>query len=161
MSAFTVLSELFNNVQEHSEATTSRFAGLQFYKRGNHIQTVISDNGLGIVGTLKPVLKDRYPEIARKIAASGIHEGEALLQEVFSVGRISQVNEDGRGLGLKRSGELAGKFKAKISVRQKDFELRVYHSQQGVRFYRSLNLARIEGTHICFDFALDSFNTTR
>lgn len=161
VAAFTVLSELFGNVQEHSRATTTGFAGLQFYKGGNHIQTVISDNGLGIVGTLKGVVGERYPDIARRLAASRLHEGVALLQEVFSVGGISQVDEDGRGLGLKRSGDLAGKFKAKISVRQRDFELRIHHSQQGVSFSHSLNLARIEGTHICFDFTLDSRRKAR
>ena len=62
-----VLSELLQNVEEHSGAATPGFAGLQFYKKTNHIQTVISDSGLGIVGTLMPVLSQRYPELAMKI----------------------------------------------------------------------------------------------
>jgi hypothetical protein len=157
VAAFTVLSELFGNVQEHSAATTPGFAGLQFYKRGNHIQTVISDSGLGIVGTLSPVLKERYPKVARKIERSTFDPRVALLQEVFSEGGISQVEDDGRGLGLKRSGDLARKFKATISVRQETFELKVHHSPEGTRFSYILNLARIAGTHICFDFELDQY----
>ena len=59
-------------------------AALQYYKAANHIQTVISDSGLGIVGTLMPVLKDRYPEVAQRIAESSLEPGVVLLQEVFS-----------------------------------------------------------------------------
>lgn len=155
VAAFTVLSELFSNVQEHSAATTVGFAGLQFYKRGNHIQTVISDSGRGIVGTLAPVLKEQYPEVAKKIEDSTLDSGVTLLREVFSGGGISRFKEDGRGLGLKRSGDLAQKFKATISVRQEMFELKVHHSLRGTRFSHELNLVRIAGTHICFDFELD------
>jgi hypothetical protein len=58
-------------------------------------------------------------------------------------------------LGLKRSVDLAKKFNATISVRQDTFELKVRHSMKGIRFSNELNLARIAGTHICFDFKLD------
>jgi hypothetical protein len=85
VAALTVLGELFDNVIEHAEAKTPGFAALQFYKRGNRIQTVISDNGRGIVGTLAPVLSIRYPELAQKVASAN-HEGVALLKEVFSKG---------------------------------------------------------------------------
>jgi len=160
-AAFTVLSELFGNVQEHSASTTAGFAGLQFYKRGNHIQTVISDSGLGIVGTLTPVLKDRYEHITRKISASTLKPEVALLQEVFSGGGISQVNESGRGLGLWRTSGLAQKYKARISVRQEHFELKVNHSPKGIQFSHTLDLVRIAGTHICFDFLLDQPTQSR
>jgi hypothetical protein len=141
---------------EHSGASTLGFAGLQSYKATHRIQAVISDNGRGIVGTLGPVLGQRYPKVAQKIADSKDHAGVALLKEVFSAGRISQVDADGRGLGLKRSREFAKKFRARISVRQRDFELRIHHSNDRVTFTHDTNLVRIEGTHICFDFMLDS-----
>lgn len=156
VAAFTILSELFRNVIEHSGVTAAGFAGLQFYKRGNHIQAVISDNGRGIVGTLEPVLQQRYPKIARKIAASTEPSGVALLREVFSFGGISQVDEDGRGLGLKASRDQASKFRAKISVRQSDFEFRIRHSPDGVTLTHHSDLVRLDGTHICFDFLLDA-----
>lgn len=155
VAALTVLGELFSNVVEHSAATSNGFAGLQFYKRGNHIQAVISDSGIGIVGTLAPILQDKYPDVAKKIAASSLDPRVALLQEVFSAGGISQVNDEARGLGLKRSGELAQKFKAKISVRQENFELNVFHRLDRIYFSHRLNLAKISGTHICFNFQLD------
>jgi hypothetical protein len=157
--AFTVLSELLQNVEEHSGAATPGFAGLQFYKKTNHIQTVISDSGLGIVGTLMPVLSHRYPELAIKIAASPLPPKVALLQAVFSEGRISQKATDGCGLGLKQSSEVSKKFKAKITVRQEDFEFVVVHSPDGTTFSHSQNLVSLAGTHICFDFQLDPKRT--
>lgn len=153
--AFTVLSELLQNVEEHSGAATPGFAGLQFYKKTNHIQTVISDSGLGIVGTLMPVLSQRYPELATNIATSPLPPKVALLRAVFSEGRISQKVTDGCGLGLKQSSEVAKKYKAKITVRQEDFEFIVVHSPDGTAFSHSQNLVTLAGTHICFDFQLD------
>jgi len=154
-AAFTVLSELLQNVEEHSGSATLGFAGLQFYKKTNHIQAVISDSGLGIVGTLRPVLGQRHPEIAKIIAASSLPPDVALLQTVFSEGRISQKESEGCGLGLKRSNDVAKKYKAKITVRQENFEFVVRHSPTGTTYDHSLNLVKLAGTHICFDFQLD------
>lgn len=155
VAALTVLGELFSNVVEHSAAASKGFAGLQFYKRSNQIQTVISDSGVGIVGTLEPILQSKYPELAKKIAVSSLDPRVALLREVFSSGGISRVNDEARGLGLKRSGEFAKKFKAKISVRQDRFELTVFQHPDRVEFSYRLNLAKLSGTHICFNFPLD------
>lgn len=154
-AAFTVLAELFGNVVEHSKTSSPGFACLQHYKNGKKIQAVISDNGQGIVGTLGPVIPKRYPAVQRIIEAAE-HSGVALLTEVFKRGQLSQVNEDGRGLGLKRSGDVAEKFRANITVRQSDFELGVHHNHDGTQFSHRLGLARLEGTHICFEFKLDA-----
>lgn len=156
-AAFTILSELFGNVQEHSDLKVPGFAALQYYSgKSPHIQTVISDSGLGIVGTLMPVLDKKYPELLEKINSSGIDVRVALLQEVFSLGGFSKSDDDGRGLGLKISAGLADKFKAKISVRQETFELKINYVDGEIKFFHALNLSRILGTHICFDFLLDS-----
>ncbi|OEZ65344.1 hypothetical protein JAB5_13450 [Janthinobacterium sp. HH103] len=156
-AAFTILSELFGNVQEHSNLQVSGFAGLQNYSgKFPHIQTVISDSGLGIVGTLMPVLGKKYPKLLEKINSSKIDARVALLQEVFSLGGFSKSDDDGRGLGLKVSAGIANKFKAKISVRQETFELKINYVDGEIKFSHSLNLSRILGTHICFDFLLDS-----
>jgi hypothetical protein len=153
--AFTVLSEFFDNVYEHSKAEIPGLAALQFYRRGSHLQAVISDSGMGIVGTLLPILASRYPAVDAQIKNSPVDPRVALLEVVFSNGGISQVNADGRGLGLKRSVDLAQTFKAIISVRQGTFELCIHHGATGIRFSHKLELARIEGTHICFDLSLD------
>lgn len=155
--AFTVLAELIGNVTEHSQTSSPGFACLQFYPKARKIQTVISDNGLGIVGTLEPVVPQKYPEVAR-LMATAKHPGVALLTEVLKKGQLSQVNSEGRGGGLNRSRSVAEKFKAKISVRQSDFELCVYHDYNGVQFRPMFNLPYLAGTHICFDFKLDSPN---
>lgn len=153
--AFTVLAELYGNVIEHSKTPLPGFACLQFYPKARKIQTVISDNGLGIVGTLAPVVPKKYPSVARLMAAAE-HPGVALLTEVFKKGALSQVDSDGRGIGLKLSGDVAERFRAKVSVRQSDFELRVYYDNDGVHFSPRLNLPYLAGTHICFEFKLDA-----
>lgn len=157
VAAHTVISELFGNVKEHSGATSAGFAGLQYYPGGKrrHIQTVISDGGRGIAGTLMPILEGKYPKVAKKIAKSKLDHRIALLQEIFSKGGISQVNESGRGLGLKGSGTFAQKYNAVISVRQEDFELKIKYEGEDIQFVHCLGLATIAGTHICFDFLLD------
>lgn len=154
-AAFTVLAELFGNVLEHSATCSPGFACLQFYPKAKKIQAVISDNGRGIVGTLAPVIPKKYPQVARLLAPAK-HAGVALLTEVFKNGGLSQVDADGRGIGLKRSSDVAEKFRATISVRQSDFELRVYHDHDRIQFSHRLGLGRLDGTHICFEFKLDA-----
>jgi hypothetical protein len=73
-------------------------------------------------------------------------------------GGFSRSDDDGRGLGLKRSAGLAEKFRAKISLRQETFELRINYVDGKVQFTHSLNLTKISGTHICFDFLLDGID---
>ncbi|WP_114972233.1 ATP-binding protein [Rhodoferax ferrireducens] len=157
IAAHTVISELYGNVKEHSGTTSAGFAGLQNYAGGKsrHIQTVISDGGRGIVGTLMPILKRKYPEVAAKISNSSLDQRVALLQEVFSAGGLSRVNDPGRGLGLCGSRDYARKYNGVISVRQETLELQIRHDGESVQFSHTLNLSRIAGTHICFDFFLD------
>jgi hypothetical protein len=159
--ALTVIGEPFKNVLDHSRSTLAGFAGLQAYRNRTRIQVVISDNGVGIVGTLQPILASRYPQVAARIAKSKEHPGIALLKNVFSTGQISQVEEEGRGTGLKSSGDQARKYSARISVRQEDFELRIDHRPEGTRYTAYTNLVRIHGTHISFDFKLDGSRISR
>lgn len=155
-AAFTILSELFGNVYEHSGLTEPGFAALQAYSgKQPHIQTVISDSGAGIVGTLMPVLEKKYPGLLNKINNSKLDPRVALLTEVFLKGGFSKSDDDGRGLGLMRSAGIAGQFSAKISVRQETFELRMNYVNGKIKFSHILGLTRLLGTHICFDFMLD------
>jgi len=157
VAAHTVITELFGNVKEHSGTTVAGFAGLQNYagRKNRHIQTVISDGGRGIVGTLMPILNARYPDLAKRISSSSFDPRIALLQAVFSEGGISQITDSGRGLGLKGSSAYAQKYNALISVRQETYELKITHEGEDMHFSHRLNLAKISGTHICFDFHLD------
>lgn len=156
--AYTVLSESFGNVMEHSKQSIPGFIGLQFYKNTSpkHIQTVISDSGDGILGTLKPIFPKKYPDLCKEIENSGEDFDLELLKRVFLNGRISQVNDPDRGLGLKSAGNVAIKYSAKISVRQANCEICLSFKQgelMPVSFKNNMPL--ILGTHICFDFELD------
>ncbi|EIM98155.1 hypothetical protein WQE_25503 [Paraburkholderia hospita] len=156
--AFTVLCELFNNVGDHSNSPIPGFAALQHYPNGAkpHIQAVFSDSGRGILGSLEPVLDAKYPDVADRIRASRLPEGVALIQEIFRRGGISSNENEARGLGLKRTGDLANKFNAHITVRQHTYEVRIHYSETGdIKFSSRLNMHELEGTHICFDFFLD------
>jgi len=158
-TAFTIISELFGNVRDHSESPIPGLIGLQYYKKGPkgpHIQTVISDSGKGIAGTLKPILDSKYPLIAKKYDFKKPESEVYLVKEVFNKGHITQTDDEGRGLGLKRSRDVAAKYDATVSIRQETFEL-ILLFKDGVlcKDTYSLNLPRILGTHVCFDFLLD------
>jgi len=133
---------------------------LQMYKYPRpHIQTVVSDSGDGIVGTLRPVLEKHYPQLALKYCSDDPMSGVLLLQEVLENGRITQIGcagDTGRGLGLKRSQEYAIRYNADISVRQDTFELKLsYRSGKLLKEVHNINMPKIQGTHVCFDFYLD------
>lgn len=155
--AHTILCELFDNVREHSRSTIPAFAALQFYRRNRppHIQAVFSDSGAGIVGTLMPVLAERYPNVAKKIAEEGKAPEISLIEHIFAYGGLSSVPTDARGLGLKRAGEFAHKFNARIFIRQETFEVTVQFKDGKLKFSHRINLHKLPGTHICFDFLLD------
>mgnify|MGYP003635943332 CR=1 FL=1 len=160
--AFLVLSELFGNVGDHSDSPLPGYIALQRYKGHGgrrpidpHIQTIVSDSGKGIVGTLRPVLESRYADLYDELDFNDPASGPLLVKTVFERGRISQSPDEGRGLGLKRSGEIASKYNARISVREDRFELKLTFKDGKLdRYDYVLDLPKIHGTHICFDFIL-------
>ena len=158
--AFTMISELFGNVRDHSKSPIYGFAALQVYsKPKRRIQTVISDSGVGIANSLRCVLKERYPEIYQEFKAVNAENDALLIKRVFEQGRISSAehnSDESRGLGLKRSGDIAAKFNAKIHIRQKSFELTLIYSEGKLADHEvSYGLQKLCGSHICFDFFLD------
>lgn len=163
--AFTILSELFGNVRDHSRSPIPGYIAVQRYKGypgrygyggvEPHIQTIVSDSGLGITGTLKPIVEERYPEIFGKLDFSDPKADPLLVYEVFKKGRISQSLDEGRGLGLKRSGDVAASYNAIISVREGGFEIKLsYKAGKLDKAHYELDLPKLMGTHICFDFVL-------
>lgn len=159
-AAFTIFSELFGNVCEHSNTPIPGFAALQKYKYPQpHIQTVVSDSGAGIVGTLRPVLLRHYPKLAEKYCFNDPKSEVLLLKEVLEKGRITQTGcakKTGRGLGLKRSQQYAVQYNANISVRQETFELKLSYRSGKLRDWSyMISMPKIMGTHVCFDFILD------
>ena len=160
MVALTVFSEFINNVSDHSESALDGFAALQVYKpynRRKHIQTVISDSGLGVVPTLRSTLKYNYPDLYRKFPNENIDADVGLILEVFSKGNITRHGkESGRGLGFRSSREQASKFDADLSIRLDNFNIKLrYRDGELAEPKISKNLTKIRGTHICFDFYVD------
>lgn len=153
-AAFTVFSELIGNVSEHSETPIPGFAALQKYGgKRDHIQTVISDSGLGIVETLKPALQEHYPVIYKNLK-SGDFDIQLVIN-LLTKGGISRFGA-GRGLGFKSSREQTIKFDAKLSVRQKNFSVCIEYKDGEIDNVRKkINLQPIYGTHLCFDFFVD------
>ena len=153
-AAFTVFSELTGNVSEHSDTPIPGFAALQKYGgRRNHIQTVISDSGVGIGATLKPSLFEHYPDMYKRYQAE--ESDIQLVIDVLTKGEISRFGA-GRGLGFKSSREQATKFDARLSVRQETFSFCVdYTNGKIIKISKQTNLQTIFGTHLCFDFFVD------
>jgi len=157
-AALTVFSEMIGNVSEHSEADIDGFAALQYYSpphKANHIQTVISDSGLGVTNTLRSSLEENYPLLYSKYGYADTESDIGLVTEVFTKGNISRYG-GARGLGFKSSREQATKFDANLSIRQDEFSIElIYRNGQFIDSKVERNLSRIHGTHICFDFIVD------
>ena len=153
-AVFTVFSEFVGNISEHSQTPLKGFAALQIYGgKRKHIQTVVSDSGLGIVKTLMPALQSHHPDLYRLAGNNGFHQ--TLVTEVLTKGEISRFGA-GRGLGYKSSREHASKFDARLSLRQTDFSVAIdYQNGQIANVDTKIDLSRIDGTHICFDFFVD------
>lgn len=149
----TILGELFDNIHEHSESSIPGFAALQVYRKGSHphICTVFSDSGIGIVGSLKPTLNS---EMRCLLAETNKSLGVALIEYIFSHGQLSRLHEDGRGLGLKRAGDFANALNASITVRQDTFEVTIRYRAGKLEFQHRLDLKKMHGTHIGFNFDL-------
>ncbi|MBL4568767.1 MAG: hypothetical protein JKY69_03630 [Flavobacteriaceae bacterium] len=154
--AFTIFSELIGNVKEHSSSVVKGFSGLQKYDGSNkHIQTVISDSGIGIFNSLKDAIPDNYPDL--NIFKDEDDFDIRVVETVLINGEISRKGKDkGRGLGFKSSSAQAKKFDATLSIRQENFSL-VIRFRNGRRLptIRKTELVRINGTHLCFDFLVD------
>lgn len=157
VTAVTIFGEFIRNVAEHSKSPLVGFAGLQKYKGGkSHIQTVVSDSGVGIAATLRPVLKSRYPALHQKFGEAGLKSDIGLVTEAVTKGSISSSYGDGHGLGFKSSKELALKHRAIVTVRQERFCIRLNYVQgRLVRAAPLKDVGLLHGTHICFDFYVD------
>lgn len=161
MAAFTVFSELVDNIEQHSESPFAGFAALQIYKgKKSHIQTVVSDSGHGVLNTLKPRLHEHYPDVHKSFDWSDKQSDIELLKKIFIEGHLSQFgsNPDGeaRGCGLNRSQNYAVKYNAEIIIRQETLELKlVFKDGELFESHPKFDLPIIYGTQVCFDFFLN------
>ncbi|WP_313710347.1 hypothetical protein [Pseudomonas sp.] len=152
------ISELVNNVEEHSQTPYPGFAGLQVYQGGPRpaVMMVVSDNGLGICGTLLPVLGSKYPDLAKKLSANDPLTGPNLIFKAFTEGGFSQVmDDDSRGTGLRTSGRSAANLRADVIIRQEKFEIEMQFRDGEIRQPKvKLDLPKLLGTHVTFKFYL-------
>ena len=149
-AAWTIFAELIDNIFSHSNTPLDGYAALQFYPNGNSLQVAVSDSGLGIMNTLRPVLKRESPTLDQ---LSDIE----LLVEIFRQG-LSRHGAD-RGDGLKGSAAKAMKFNADLDVRLPNIRILLTPKREGYRpntAHCYENLPLIWGTHICFTFRLDA-----
>lgn len=155
---FSAIGELVSNVEEHAGSDQPGFAGLQCYgestTRGLQIQTVVSDSGMGICGTLRPILKQKYPELAHEYDDKAPAADPKLVVLAFKKGGISRVDEEGRGLGLRNSGHSMEVLNGKLDIRQENFSVTLRYKDGDITEHWELNLPRILGTHIVFEIHL-------
>lgn len=154
---FTVVSEFVANVEEHSGTVIPGFAGLQCYgsadKRAKVI-TVISDSGKGICATLRPAIDEHLPLLAKKFDPSlPVSDPKLILHAILKGGLSSR--EGGGGAGLHNSHSKAVELNATIKIRQENFSVLMEY-KAGVLENKSwtLNLPKLIGTHIVFEFSL-------
>lgn len=149
-AAFTVFAELIQNIHLHAETRLDGYAALQVYQKGGRAKVAVSDSGKGILRTLRPSLATWN----RRAAALG---DTALVVEAFRSG-LSRHGK-GRGCGLQTSASAALRFKAELDVRLPHCRVHLVPSVDGYRPHVALcseNLPLLWGSHICFDFRLDT-----
>jgi signal transduction histidine kinase len=148
-AAFTVFAELIDNIFEHSATRIDGYAALQVYQGGGRVKVAVSDSGKGILDTLRPALKER------KTVAD--HSDTRLIVLAFREG-LSRFDE-GRGCGLKACADSAIRFNAELDVRLHCCRVHLTPSADGYQpnvAWCTEGLPLIWGTHLCFDFRLDS-----
>lgn len=146
-STFTVFAELLDNIRVHSETTLPGFVALQSYRNGGRVKVVVSDSGIGLLETIRPSLPK---ELIKKT-------GGELIEQMFTRG-LSRLKGD-RGCGLKACAEQALRFTSALDVRlarDRFFLVRDRHSPKLTLSCHWPCLPRLAGTHICFNFQLDS-----
>ncbi len=142
VATFTVLSELIDNVSRHSQTDLSGFVTLQTYKNGGKVQLAVSDSGLGLLETLRPTLSRELQQL----------EDSGLIREMFNSG-LSRLGSES-GCGLTACAGHARRFNAILDLRLSN--RRFVMAPDRIRPDSSSNLVHLAGTHICFNFQLDS-----
>lgn len=149
-AAFTIFSELIQNLYRHSETKLDGYAALQRYRgRSNNVQVAVSDSGLGIMETLRPSLKTHFPALA---AASDAD----LLVKMVAKG-VSRFGRD-NGCGIHLCARKALSLNASMEIRMPTSQVMLTPSADR-RFLGIASdvkgLPLIWGTHICLNFRLD------
>ncbi|NQS84306.1 ATPase (plasmid) [Pantoea allii] len=155
---FTVVAEMVGNVEDHSETPIPGFAGLQCYSPGNKqsVVVVVSDSGKGICATLRPALAEHFPKIATMFPSGATASDAKLILYAMNNRGLSRTGK-GRGAGLHTSREKAELLKAKVTIRQENFSVHLSYSNGALEKKQwKLDLPKLPGTHVVFEFSLTS-----
>jgi hypothetical protein len=149
-AAFTIFSELIQNVYRHSETKLDGYAALQRYRgRSSNVQVSVSDSGLGIMKTLRPSLRTHFPALA------GASDAD-LLVEMVSKG-VSRFGRD-NGCGIHLCARKALALNASMEIRMPNSQVMLTPSADrrflGIASHAE-GLPLVWGTHISLNFRLD------
>lgn len=150
-TAWHVFAELIQNIHRHAQAPIDGYAALQTYSspKGRRAVVSVSDSGLGLLSTLRQGLEGRQARTA------GLSDA-ALLLKVVSEG-VSRFG-GGNGCGICTSAQKALAFDTTLDFRLFDSSLHL-EPKPGSGFALANHregLSPIWGTHIAFEFRLDS-----
>lgn len=143
----TVLTEVLDNVYQHSGTPIAGFVGLQPYKQGDNVVVAVSDSGYGLSRTIR----DSVPGKFNKLTEAD------LMVKVFREGLSRLGHGTGRGGGLRRSAVIAIQYGATLHVRLPSAIVRLVPAgreyDKNVAHCRD-NAPLLWGTHINFEFRL-------
>jgi hypothetical protein len=145
----TVLSEVLDNVYQHSGTVLPGLVALQPYKNASQpkVMLSISDSGYGITRTLREAQQDTLRHMTET----------EIIVKVFQEGLSRFGAESGRGGGLRRCAEIAFRYGADLHVRVPTAIVHLVPGReryQENRAYCHDNVPMLWGTHLCFEFQL-------
>lgn len=145
----TILSELVGNVYLHGGDGATGYAAFQSYNASNKARVVVSDNGRGLMQTIRPPLEDRDPSYRH------VRDVD-LLVEMFRDG-LSRFDDPSHGNGLKGCATKAIKYRAPLDVRLRSQAVTLVPSGDAYlpnTAILSSELPELAGTHIAFELSL-------
>lgn len=151
---FTIVAESVTNVQRHSETKVPGVAAMQHYNFGKNkskVLTIISDSGAGICATLRPALAKYWPGVAAQFPANDGASDPKLIVRAMQEQGLSCTGQGGAGLHATLT--KAQLLDASINIRQETFSVCLsYKNGQLQKPTWALNLPKLAGTHIVFEF---------
>lgn len=146
-AAFTIFSELIDNIYRHSETEIDGYASVQVHDKWGKALAVVSDSGKGLLDTLRPTL--------REVSLRQMSDRDLILYMLTE--GVSRFGKAG-GAGLRQCAEYALRFRSKLDIRLSQSCLTVSPKQGGYQSGMAelrTNLPYYKGTHISFEFQLD------
>jgi signal transduction histidine kinase len=151
-AVYSVLSELVNNVYDHSGSSISGYAALQAYRRSGKVQIVVSDSGIGIAKSLRNA----------RIASADTRSDSQLVLGAID-GRLSRYGQNaGHGCGLQLCADLVREFGRQFHLRTPTVQVLLAPdpSKNSLQRWVTVPEAAFAGTHVCIEFSLDPSSWT-